>query len=380
MSIAGNLKTMELSELLQWLSVSKKTGTLQVDDGKVQKQIFFQGGRVISSASTDPNEHLGAFLVSHGFITEMELAQAIKMQASNKMLLGKILTTVGAIAEQDLHRMLRMKAEEAIYDVFTWKEGDFRFFDQKLPDTNTMVPLSLDIAAIVLEGMQRLDEWKQIRAAIPNAHYVPVQIYEYDDSVTTEGSQAVLNLIDDDRSVEDICHKLHAHEFHVCRILARQLASGRIKVVRPRGTAEPTAAPEVATGSDAITGEALVEAARQLLEKKELDAALRHVRAARALEPDNPKVSAAGQRIEDRLRAEIETSGLKLDAVPVLAMPMEELTKRKLSPQEGFAITRIDGTSDLASLIKLGPMPSLDAQLLFWKLSRAELIRLIPKK
>lgn len=239
MSIAGNLKTMELAELLQWLSVSKKTGTLQVESSKVQKQIFFENGRVISSASTDPAEHLGAFLVSHGFITEMELSSAIKMQASNKMLLGKILTTVGAIAEEDLHRMLRLKAEEAIYDVFTWKEGEFRFFDQKLPDTTAMVPLSLDVAGIVLEGMQRLDEWNQIRAAIPNAQYVPVQIYEFDESAMTEGAQAVLALIDDDRSVSDICHKLHAHEFHVCRILARQLASGRIKMIRPRGVAEP---------------------------------------------------------------------------------------------------------------------------------------------
>jgi hypothetical protein len=380
MSIAGNLKTMELSELLQWLSVSKKTGTLQVESAKVQKQIFFQNGRVISSASTDPAEHLGAFLVSHGFITEMELSSAIKMQASNKMLLGKILTTVGAIAEEDLHRMLRLKAEEAIYDVFTWKEGDFRFFDQKLPDTTTMVPLSLDIAGIVLEGMQRLDEWNQIRAAIPNAQYVPVQIYEYDDSVMTEGAQAVLALIDDDRSVADICHKIHAHEFHVCRILARQLASGRIKMIRPRGVAEPEADAGLADGKDAITGEALIEAARQLLDKKELEAALRHVRAARALEPDNSRVTAAGQKIEDRLRAEFDSSGLRLDAVPVLAMPMEELSKRQLSPQEGFAITRIDGSSDLASLIKLGPMPALDAQLLFWKLARQELIRFVPKR
>ena len=84
--------------------------------------------------------------------------------------------------------------------------------------------------------------------------------------------------------------------------------------------------------------------------------------------------------LTSRLRAEFDSSGLRLDAVPVLAMPMEELAKRQLSPQEGFAITRIDGSSDLASLIKLGPMPALDAQLLFWKLARQELIRFLPKK
>ncbi len=383
MSIAGNLKTMDLAEILQWLSQSKKTGTLVVDNTKVQKQIFLQNGRVISSASTDPREHLGAFLVSHGFITEMELAQAIKMQESNKMLLGKILTTVAAISEEDLHRMLRLKAEEGIYDVFAWPEGEFRFLDQKLPPTGNMVPLSLDVQAIVLEAMQRLDEWKRIREYIPDARCVPVTVAEFDESDLVEGARQILSLIDDDRPVEEICRTLHATEFHVCRILMQQLRAGRIKVIRPRETAVPAAAAaaaELAPGSPTISGEALVEMARQLLDKKQLDAALRHARAARALEPDNTKVSSTAQKIEDRLRQELETAGMRLDSVPVLAMPMEELTKLKLSPQEGFAVTRIDGTSDLASLVKLGPLPPLDTQLVFWKLSLSNVIKLHAKR
>jgi hypothetical protein len=379
MSIAGNLKTMELAELLQWLSMSKKTGTLVVDNSRVQKQIFFHDGRVVSSASTDPREHLGAFLVSHGFITDLELVQAVKMQESNKMLLGKILTTVGAISEQDLHRILRLKAEEGIFDVFTWSEGDFRFLDGKLPPDKHMVPISLDVAAIVMEGMQRLDEWKGIRAAIPNADYVPVVVGEFDGNDLVDGSSQILALVDDDRSVADISRQIHANEFHVCRVLARQMAAGALKMIRPRGASAGAQAPADAGTSSQVSAEGLVEAARQLLDKKELEAALRHARAARALDPDNARVSAAAQKIEDKLREEVEKSGMKLDAVPVLAMPMEELAKLKLSPQEGFAITRIDGSSTLAALIKLGPMPALDAQLLFWKLLKTDLIKLHAK-
>ncbi len=82
------------------------------------------------------------------------------------MLLGKILSTIGAISEQDVHRMLRLKAEESIYDVFSWPEGDFRFLDQQLPTAN-MVPISIDVTGLVLEGMQRFDEWKRIREIDP---------------------------------------------------------------------------------------------------------------------------------------------------------------------------------------------------------------------
>jgi len=373
MSITGNLKTMELAELLQWLSGAQKTGTLVVDDGRIQKQIYFRDGKIISSASTDPKEYLGAFLVSHGFITDMELRQAIRMQESNKMLLGKILSTIGAISEQDLHRMLRLKAEEGIYDVFTWREGAFRFLDGQLP-AGSMVPISLDVAAIVLEGMQRLDEWRRIRELIPSADAVPVAVGAFEESVMTEGARQILTLVDDDRTVGDICRATHSSEFHVCRILLRQIQAGRVKIVRARGVAaaaDPAPAPEVAGVGLVVSPELLLDTARQLADKGELEGALRHLRAARALDPDSKQLETEGGKLEARLRERVEKEGVRLNAVPVLARSMEELTKVNLTPQEGFLLTRLDGTSDLQSILRLTPLAPLEAQLLFWRLFKA---------
>ncbi len=372
MSITGNLKTMELAELLQWLSQAQKTGTLVVDNGKIQKQIYFRDGMIISSASTDPKEYLGAFLVSHGFITDLELRQAVKMQESNKMLLGKILTTIGAISEQDLHRMLRLKAEEGIYDVFAWPEGAFRFLDGQVP-TSTMVPIALDVAAIVLEGMQRLDEWKRIREEVASLTSVPVAVGPWEETVMTEGARQILSLVDDDRTVEDICRQTHSSEFHVCRILFRQVQARRLKIVRPRGEVAAAAAPpEPSAGSGpVISAELLLDAARQLAGKGDLEAALRHLRAARALDPDSKKLEGEGLRLEGRIREAVEQAGVKLSSVPVLARRMEEITQVKLTPQEGFLLTRIDGSSDLQSILKVTPLAPLDAQLLFWKLHKA---------
>ena len=383
MGITGNLKTMELAELLQWLSGAAKTGTLVVENGKIQKQIYFKDGRVISSASTDPSEYLGAFLVSHGFISEMELRQAVKMQESNKMLLGKILTTIGALSERDVHRMLKLKAEEGIYDVFTWTEGAFRFLDDRLP-TSTMVPISIDVAALVLEGMQRLDEWRRIREVIPTVQHIPVATGPWDESVMTEGARQILANVDDDRTVAEICKTSHASEFHVCRILCRQTEARRMKIVRSRAGKGSSPAPETdePAGSGpgpAITADRLLEASRRLLEEGDLDAALRHVRAGRALEPENKKVETVGAQLETRIREQVERSGVRLDAVPVLARRMEELTKVQLTPHEGFLLTRIDGVSNVQSIARLTPVSSLETQLIFWRLHRAGHVVLQPR-
>ncbi|MEO8275087.1 MAG: DUF4388 domain-containing protein [Thermoanaerobaculia bacterium] len=376
MSITGNLKTMELAELLQWLSGSMKTGTLVVENGKVTKQIFFRDGMIVSSASTDPKEHLGAFLVSHGFITDTELGQAMRMQESNKMLLGKILSTIGAISEKDLHRMLRLKAEESIYDVFSWSEGDFRFLDQQLPSAN-MVPIAIDVAGLVLEGMQRFDEWKRIRDIIPSAQCVPVSVSTYDDKVLTEGAPQILSLIDDDRTVSDICKLTHSSEFHVCRILFRQVQSRRLKIVRPRGNA--AAEPAAASSGAPVTSDALLLVAQQTMQKSEFELALRYMRAARALDPDNRKLAGETDKIEDQIRVAVEKSGVSPTAIPVLARTMEELTQLKISPQEGFLLTRLNGTYDLQSIVKISSMNALDVQLAVWKLLKAGHIRLEKK-
>jgi hypothetical protein len=379
MGITGNLKTMELAELLQWLASAQKTGTLAVDDGSIQKQIVFRAGRIISTASSDPREHLGAILISHGFITDAELAEAIARQQREKTLIGKVLVDMQAIAERDLYRMLRLKAEESLYDAFTWPEGDFRFHDGQLPPPETLIPLALDVAAVVLEGMQRIDEWRRIRQIIPTDDCVPVVVGEFDESEMAEWDGQVLSHVDDDRSIAEICRLVHASEFYVCKILLRQLQAGRLKIVRARGgtRAEPETAPVVPL---AISAELLLEEARQRLAKGELDQALRHARAARALDPDSRATTSAATQVEDAVKQDVDRAAMRPTDVPKLARPFEELSKLRLSPQEGYVLSRIDGRQDLRSLLRLGPMSPLDMQLLLRKLVDAGHVRLDAKR
>ena len=382
MGIVGNLRTMQLEELLQWLSQSKKSGTLEINSGKVDKRIYFKDGRILSSSSSKPEEHLGHFLVSHGLISEMELSKAIELQEKTRTLLGKILVTTGALRENDLHRMLRLKAEESIYDVFSWTEADFRFLDDVLPES-AMVPMSLDVTAIVMEGVQRVDEWRRIRQLIPTQDAIPVTVRELDIENARPAERRILELVDDQRTIEEIRLQTHSSEFHVCRVLFEQHRLGTIKIVKPRWSSappdvggpadggEPSAGTTTAAIAATLSATALLEAARLYLEQQSYEAALRHLRAARSLEPENREVQEAMTEGEKQIRQEIERDGIKLAAIPKLAATMEQLTSAKISPQEGFMLTRINGTYDIQSIIKITPIPQIDALMVFWKLAKA---------
>jgi len=370
MGITGNLKTMELAELLQWLSQSRKTGTLVIDNGDIEKRIFFETGTVISAAASDPKEYLGHFLVSHGFINEATLAQAMDKQKETQMLLGKILVTIGAISEENLDTMLRLKAEEGIYELFTWPEGDFEFLDGVLPEY-TMVPLSIDIPGIVMEGTRRLDEWKRMRERIPSPLCVPVQVAQWAIKEDATGEAKILAQVDDDRTVQEIALQTHSSEFFVCRVLFGQMRQRRLKVVRPRSEGA-VHGPDRET----VNSEALMSTAQSYIEEGIFEMALRHLKAARSVAPDNQTVRLAVDRAEGVIRERIESAGVVLSAVPRLTDKATDVDSIDISPQEAFILSRLDGIYDLQTILKISPMPQLESQVVFWKLLQAGYIEL----
>lgn len=462
MGISGNLKTMALAELLQWLSQGRKTGTLVIDGGKIEKKIFFEQGVIISSASTDPKEYLGAFLTAHGYITEDDANAAIARQKEEKQLLGQILVGMGAINEEQLQEVLRQKAEESIYDVFTWEAGEFVFLDDELP-AETFIRMQLDVQWIVLEGSRRMDEWLRIREWVPSPLAVPVLVADYQDLEIDEVDKRILEWIDDDRSVEDISQGSQTSLFMIAQTLAQYVQQGVIKVVRPRvieievpakdeggrkareaaaqmpagypqmmppmmppmgypgmpqgypmhmagydppsgahpvqpqaptqggsssvevggrtlhfaggggGAAPAVTAPAAAPPAPppSTPAEGLLQKGEDLLRQGELHRALASFRQAKTAEGSGPGVEKAAEEGEKRVAEALDRDGVNLTAVPKLKCGMQELTQLDISPQEGFMLTRIDGSYDIRSILKMSPMPKIEAQILFWKLKRS---------
>ncbi|HRY45311.1 MAG TPA: DUF4388 domain-containing protein [Thermoanaerobaculia bacterium] len=238
MAITGNLRTMQLSELLQWLSMGQKTGTLAIRGGAGEKRIYFQNGRIISSSSTIEREYLGHFLVSYGYITEEELTKAMEVQEESKILLGKILVMIGAIAEEDLVELIRLKACETIYDIFLWPEGAFQFLDGEIPQ-RPMVPIAIDVTGIVMEGLRRFDEWQRIRGRIRSLRDVPTIVAPVDVESLAEPHRLILRAIDGVRSLGEIAEATHNSDFPVARLVFDLIESGHVELAPAPAVAAP---------------------------------------------------------------------------------------------------------------------------------------------
>jgi hypothetical protein len=378
MAITGNLETMNLAELLQWLANNRQTGTLIVSDGAVEKRIYLEGGTILSSSSSDPRRLLGHFLVSKGVITEDILAQAIAVQSSQGKLLGEILVEGGAVDQATLDRMLRLNAEENICDLFAWEAGSFEFQDGVLPD-HELVPLSINITGLIMEGMRRIDHAAAMKEVIPSPLCVPVVVADLvDDDELDPGWKGVLEAVDDDRSIEDICLHTHSSEFFVCQVLHRKIVEGKLKIVRPRVVeSEREVLVEKAEGGAGGTPKAenLIGEAMKHLEAGGYESAVRHLRAAASLEPDNRDLRLVIEQKESQIREAMANDGVRPDRVPVLVSNLDEMRALNLSPGEGFILSRINGKADIRSIAKISPLSGLEALIVFWKLVRANHIR-----
>ena len=299
MGLSGNLQTMLPGDLLQWLSLGQKTGTLVITNKRVEKKIFFRRGRVISSASNDPREYLGQFLMSHGYLTEPELKKAMEVQQQSRILLGKILVMIEVITEADLQRLMRLKAEEEIYDIFLWNDGDFYFIDDELPQME-MIALQVDVTGIIMEGTRRVDEWTRIRETIPNEVVIPVVLKEIDDSDLEEVEEPIVRAIDGKRTIAEIVLESRSSAFTVSSTVSALVRHGFVKLVDPGMQKMAKLAEEVVATAEAVEPrrdfneddeiQSLLNAAQAALRARDFEKTQRLLRAAQNLDPNHPKV------------------------------------------------------------------------------------------
>ncbi|HEX7680450.1 MAG TPA: DUF4388 domain-containing protein [Thermoanaerobaculia bacterium] len=379
MGVSGNLKSMLPGDLLQWLSLGQKTGTLRVGNKGVEKKIFFRNGRVISSASNDPREYLGQFLMSHGYITEPELMKAMEVQAQSRILLGKILVMIDVINEEDLQRLMRRKAEEEIYDIFLWNEGEFEFIDDELPQME-MIPLQVDVTGLIMEGTRRVDEWGRIHTLIGHEALVPSIVKEVPpEELEDDAQRMVASAIDGQRSLAEIVLESRSSAFNVASTVYHLAREGYVKLADPTIREEETKVEEAPFDDSTMEDDeilSLIARAQQSLRGRDYEKAQRFLKAAENLDPSHQRVRNAIKGAESAILSDLRGQGLHDSKVPRVAKELEEITQMNFTPNEGFLLSRINGQWDLGSLIKISPIREPDAMLIFYKLWKDGIIAL----
>jgi tetratricopeptide (TPR) repeat protein len=242
MAIKGSLKEASLPDVLQLLSMGKKTGCLAVTHRNNFGYIFFDKGQISYASIVNRRDRIGDILVKSGSITPEQLEQAIKAQAKHRdKRIGELLVDSGAITRDGLHAQIRMQIEEAVYFLFTWMQGTFNFEADVRPEDQDFL-VSINPESLLLEGARRVDEWSLIEKKIPAFDLVfdvdRRKIEEARVELTRE-QEAVIALLDGRRDVTAVIEESGLGEFEVGKALYGLVSAGFAQRTGKTKAAEP---------------------------------------------------------------------------------------------------------------------------------------------
>jgi ActR/RegA family two-component response regulator len=173
MGISGSLKDVSVADVMQFIHLGRRTGTLLLSQGTKRAMIGFHLGRLVS-AQAPRTPKLGDLLVTSGMIDRGILDRAIEDQAheAEHRSLGKILMSSGSIDAEGLRQVIAQQIEQAVSEVMVWDSGNFEFAiddlrpidDIALYPSDVLPDADINTQMVLLEAARIFDERNRDRA------------------------------------------------------------------------------------------------------------------------------------------------------------------------------------------------------------------------
>ncbi len=367
--IQGNLKIMSLPDVLQWIGLAQKTGSLIFEQGPEKKVIFFRQGVIIGANSNHPKDKIGEVLIRMELLSPEDLEQGLQKQKKTSELIGDIFLSQGLLSTKEFVSALERQATEIIYDLFSWKEGDF-LFQERLPRART-IPIAIQVDFILMEGMRRVDEWHRINEAFPTLDIILDWVDRSPDGVEAKELRTLICLIDGKNTILDICGQSPLNDFETCNFLYT-LYQGR-KV----GKAGIRTSREVMEDDNPRR---LVTRGKVFYQKRLFAEAIPFFERVLKLEPGHREA----ERFLTRSITAVQNDLLQSMGSPHAVLQIDERFRfdkaRDLTAAEGFVLSRIDGKSTAKEVAYLSGLSQTEACITLNRLLEKGIIRAGPDK
>jgi two-component system, OmpR family, response regulator len=144
-----------LPGLVSAFYLSKETGELYCQRGKVKKVVYFQDGQPVYALSNLAADRFGQFLVRVGKIRPEQLQDVAVVAAQTKRRTGDVLIERGLLKETERLYYVAQQVKSIIYSLFGWEDGRYAmgFGEKARAET---IKLDLFPGTLILRGIKKL--------------------------------------------------------------------------------------------------------------------------------------------------------------------------------------------------------------------------------
>jgi hypothetical protein len=239
MALKGNLRDFSFSQLLNLISLAKKTGTLEVHGPNKAASIFFDSGKLSYAQNNKLDNGLAAILLRSEKLTEKQY-QVIKDKANNigDKELGLMLINSNYVTQEEILDSLKNEFVSTANELFTWEEGLFHFQNNIKPPADK-ISLLINLENIIIEGSRQLQELERLQDEIPSLDLA----LKFTDNPGTNIRNVnlsvkewrVVSFINPKNTMKQIAHTTKLNELEFRRIVYSLIQAGLVELIRPEG-------------------------------------------------------------------------------------------------------------------------------------------------
>jgi CheY-like chemotaxis protein len=146
-SLLGRLEDLSLTDIIQIVYLSRRTGVLEIINDEGRHTVMFRAGLVVNAASPDHPDIL-TFLNAAGLVST-EQARLVRQMEESGIPAGVALLELNVLSKDDLGNAVRQRILNVVSPLLLSKEGEFNFI---LSDAMTPTDLEHDPDQLFREG------------------------------------------------------------------------------------------------------------------------------------------------------------------------------------------------------------------------------------
>ena len=230
--LSGTIDDISPPEVFKVIGKTRKSGEFRASKGQETCRVRFRLGVVVHAESSLSQVGFGRKLIDLGALTDQQLQRATEFCATTGEDLGVYLVERGLVARKQLDDSLREEIEEAIFELFLWRRGEFSFHTSE-PGPETWAAIQVD--DLIGRHLESAHELARLSGRLPVQAVLRLAPMpgKMEIEVTIRSDEwPVLSLVDGHRTVEEIVASARSNELVTMSILDRLIDLGLVEQVR----------------------------------------------------------------------------------------------------------------------------------------------------
>jgi CheY-like chemotaxis protein len=146
-SLLGRLEDLSLTDIVQIVFLSRRTGVLEIVDDRGRHTVLFRGGLIVNASSPDHPDLL-KYLVEKGILSP-DNVKTLRQMEDGGIPYGTAALELNLVKQEDLGEAIRARIVDVVSPLMNSREGEFNFI---LSDSMTPIDIEYEPDTVFKEG------------------------------------------------------------------------------------------------------------------------------------------------------------------------------------------------------------------------------------